>query len=441
MTVFINKKHGLKFNIAGERDKVVRSTCVLITALLVISIILAIFCFVLFFQTKHVTIEAGQALSAADIAKNEAAVFGDDFDPDCVNHAGVYHFTVLSMGEEIDVRLAVKDTKAPKVTVKDVCTAVGGTIPDPTEFIDTVYEPDSYVGEYVKKFSEIKSMGTYSAKIRFTDASGNKTEIFDVNMTIMVDTEAPVLEVKSDIVTYVGEAISYKQNTSVKDNCTGEITLTVDDSEVDLSEAGEYEAYVYATDAVGNRSDKVKVTVHVYSEEITEERLNEQIDAAADDIGITESMTAEQKCRAIYEYVYGRISYVSTSDKTSWQRAAYEALFVSGSGDCYSYFAAAKALLEYYGIENLDVQRTAGYTTDTHFWSLVNIGTEDSPRWYHFDCTHLRSEYNHSGCLLTDKQVDAYNKVRPHFRLYDKSAYPTVAKEIITPTPELEKFY
>lgn len=441
MTVFINKKHGLKFNIAGERDKVVRFTCVLITALLVISIILAIFCFVLFFQTKRITVEAGQALSAADIAKNEAAVFGDDFDPDCLNRAGVYRFTVISKGEEIEVRLTVKDTKAPKVTVKDVCTAVGGTIPNPEEFIDTVYEPDSYTGEYVKKFSEIKAMGTYSARIRFTDASGNKTEIFDVNMTIIVDTEAPVLEVKSDIVTYVGEAVSYKQNINVKDNCTGETTLTVDDSEVDLSEAGEYEAYVYATDAVGNRSDKVKVTVHVYSEEITEERLNEQIAAAADDIGITESMTAEQKCRAIYEYVYGRISYVSTSDKTNWQRAAYEALFVSGSGDCYSYFAAAKALLEYYGIENLDVQRTAGYTTDTHFWSLVNIGTEDSPRWYHFDCTHLRSEYNHSGCLLTDKQVDAYNKVRPHFRRYDKSAYPTVATEIITPTPELEKFY
>jgi len=31
--------------------------------------------------------------------------------------------------------------------------------------------------------------------------------------------------------------------------------------------------------------------------------------------------------------------------------------------------------------------------------------------------------------------------VRPHFRRYDKSAYPSVATSIITPTPELEKFY
>lgn len=441
MTVFINKKRGLKFNIPGEKDKVIRLMGIIIAVLLAISVILAIFCAVTFFQTKHITIEAGQALSAADIANNKAAVFGDGFDPDCVNHAGVYRFTVISKGEEIDVRLTVKDTKAPKVTVKNVYSAVGGTFPTPEEFIDTVYEPDSYTGEYVKNFPEIKAMGTYSAQVRFTDASGNKTEIFDVKMTIVVDTEAPVLEVRSDLVTYVGEAVSYRQNIHATDNCTGEITLTVDDSEVDLSAAGEYTAYVYATDSVGNRSETVKVTVHVYSEEITEERLNEQIAAATDDIGITESMTAEQKCRAIYEYVYGRISYVSTSDKTSWQRAAYEALFVSGSGDCYSYFAAAKALLEYYGIENLDVQRTAGYTTDTHYWSLVNIGTESDPRWYHFDCTHLRSEYNHSGCLLTDKQVDAYNKVRPHFRRYDKSAYPSVATSIITPTPELEKFY
>ena len=441
MTVFINKKRGLKFNIPGEKDKVIKTTGIIVAVLLAVSVILAIFCALRFFEAKHITIEAGQALRASDIVNNEAAVFGDGFDPDCVNHAGVYRFTVISRGEEISVRLKVKDTKAPRVTVKNVCTAVGGTIPTPDEFIDTVYEPDSYVGEYVTKFPEIKAMGTYSAQVRFVDASGNKTEVFDVQMTIVVDTEAPKIEVSSDLVTYVGEAVSYKQNVKVTDNCTGAITLKVDDSAVDLSAAGEYTAYVYALDAVGNRSESVAVTVHVYSEAITAEKLNAQIAAAKSDIGITESMTAEQKCRAIYEYVYGRISYVSTSDKTNWQRAAYEALFISGSGDCYSYFAAAKALLEYYGIENLDVQRTAGYTTDTHYWSLVNIGTKDAPRWYHFDCTHLRSEYNHSGCLLTDKQVDAYNKVRSSFRLYDKSAYPSVSTEIITPTPELEKLY
>ena len=109
MTVFINKKRGLKFNIPGEKNKVIRFTGIIIAMLLAVSVILAIFCALRFFEAKHITIEAGQALRASDIVNNEAAVFGDGFDPDCVNHAGVYRFTVISRGEEISVRLKVKD--------------------------------------------------------------------------------------------------------------------------------------------------------------------------------------------------------------------------------------------------------------------------------------------------------------------------------------------
>jgi hypothetical protein len=257
----------------------------------------------------------------------------------------------------------------------------------------------------------------------------------------VVDNEPPKIEVVSDIVTGVGEAVPYRQSVTLTDNCTGEITLTADESEIDLTQAGEYTAYLFATDAAGNKSEGVKVTVRVHSDAVDIEQLHAEIAEAEEDIGITESMTAEEKCRAIYNYVYGRVTYGGKSDKTSLHRAAYDALFGSGVGDCFSYFASAKALLDYYGIENLDLQRLAGYTTDTHYWSLVNIGDEENPRWYHFDCTTLMPEYSHSGCLLTDKQIEAYNKVRSYFRIYDKSAYPSVATDIITPTPSLEPFY
>ena len=87
------------------------------------------------------------------------------------------------------------------------------------------------------------------------------------------------------------------------------------------------------------------------------------------------------------------------------------------------------------------MQRTPGFTEDTHFWSLVNIGTENSPQWYHFDCTRLAAdEYNHSGCLLTQAQVDAYHKVRPYFRLYDSSKYPQIATRIIQETDVLNEY-
>jgi hypothetical protein len=277
-------------------------------------------------------------------------------------------------------------------------------------------------------------------QVRYTDYSGNATEVFDVEMMLIYDSKPPQISAKTDIVAYVGESVSYKQNIEVSDNCAGEIMLMVDDSKVDLKNAGEYAAFITAIDAAGNKSETVKVTVHVYAQEITDEKINAELERLVSRI-IREGMTKEEQCRAVYDYVQSNISYVSTSDKTVWQRAAYDALFVSGSGDCYSYFAAAKAFLQYLGIENLDIQRTKGYTADTHYWSLVNIGTESEPRWYHFDCTRLRADFNHSGCLLTLKQTEAYNRVRDSFYRYDKEAYPAVATEIITPTPELENYY
>lgn len=441
MKVYLSKKRNIKFNIPIDREKaeyVMRRVILILSAL---SVVLAILCLVLNFGIKRVKIEAGDSLSAATIAKYEGAVFGDDYDPDCLNHAGVYYFTVISRDKEINVRLEVVDTKAPVVTVKNIMCAIGGKYPLATEFIDTIDEAGDYTGEFVTPLPDaFYAPGIYPAQVRFSDAAGNKTEIFDVYVNLKYDEEPPTVEQISEIVAYVGESVSYKQHFKLTDNCAGEIKMTVDDSQVDLTKAGEYTVYITAIDSVGQKSKPYETTVHVYSEEITEEKLNEKLSAIVSEI-ISEGMSKEEKCRAIYDYVYNNISYVSTSDKTMWQRAAYDALFVSGSGDCYSYFAAAKAFLEYLGIENLDIQRTPGYTADTHYWSLVNIGSENEQLWYHFDCTRLRADYNHSGCLLTLKQTEAYNKVRDSFYRYDKKSYPEVATEIITPTPALEDYY
>ncbi len=432
----------MKENIASlsKRERLQTILFYQIIVLFVLCLILGGICGVLSLQYKHIRIEAGNQLSASSIANYEGAVFGEDFDPDCVNHAGTYYFTVHSLDKDIEVKLHVEDTKAPVVQVKDIKIAVGGPFPEPTDFIDEIYEPDYYEGEYLSEIKEFKSLGSYDVKVRFTDASGNKTKVFDVKMQLIYDSVAPKITVNREFVTYVGEAISYADCVTLSDNCAGQITLEVDDSEINLNEAGEYKAYLTAIDAVGNKSEALEVTVKVYSEELAEQELFSRIDDITDRI-INGNMSTEEKCRAVYDYVQKNISYTASSDKSSWQRAAYDALFVSGEGDCFSYFAAAKAFFEHLEIENLDIERTKGFTPDTHFWSLVNIGDGESERWYHFDATRLRAEYNHSGCLLTDKQAEAYNKVRQHFYLYDTTKYPEVATEIITPTPELEKYY
>lgn len=268
MTIYFNKKktRGITIPVSKEKAQSFLKRAILVLAIL--AAVLGLACLILALQMRWVRIEAGEQLLASDIIKNENAKFGANFDPDCVNHAGIYYFTVMDGDKSVDVRLKVDDTKAPQIMVKDVLCAVGGEYPKPEDFIESVYEPDAYVGEYVTALPEIKTMGVYKAQIRFTDASGNKTEIFDVKVTITVDIEPPAVETENEVTVFVGDCLEL--DVILTDNCIGLLTYTVDESEVDLNEEGSYTAYIVATDAIGNQSDPVKVKVNVILPEESE---------------------------------------------------------------------------------------------------------------------------------------------------------------------------
>lgn len=254
------------------------------------------------------------------------------------------------------------------------------------------------------------------------------------------DISAPVIIGAKNITVYKGESVAYRKNITLEDDSGSEnVTLTIDSSKVDTEKAGIYAAIYTATDMSGKKTS-ITVFVTVIEPEYSLEIINTAFDNVISTI-ISDGMSKEDKCRTVYEYVKGHISYVSLSDKKDWRAEAYRALFVTGTGDCFSFFAAAKMFFERLGIENLDIQRTPDLITETHYWSLVNIGDDTLPKWYHFDATRLRAEYNHSGCLLTEVQVDAYSKVRQHFYTYDKTSYPSASIVIITPTPEIEEYY
>ena len=258
------------------------------------------------------------------------------------------------------------------------------------------------------------------------------------------DKTPPTVKIKDDndyIIAYVGEGISFKSQLEVEDNRTSasKINVEIDSSKVNTDVAGDYHATVTATDKKGNTSTQT-VTVRVYSERVTWDKLKEKIAPIAAEI-ITDGMSAEQICREIYSYVRVEIDYYDYSDKSSWMQAAYYGLR-DGKGDCFTYYSIAKAFLEYYGIENETVQRKEGKTSGTHFWSVVNIGTKSSPRWYHLDCTRLKPDKYHMGCLMTDAQLEEYNQYRGdtkgnsedyYFYYYDSSKLPKIQTTIITP--------
>ncbi len=444
MTLYISRKANLKLNVGFEREGAIRILLCVITVLTVIALALVIACMCINSQLVRVYIEAGEYLSPADIL-GEGSSFGDDYDPDCVNRAGVYYFTAIKEGKAHKVRLSVKDSKAPQVTLKDVCFAVnrddGGAVfyPDPLDFIDSFYEPNGLKGEFITPMPEMKRLGEYPMQVQYSDASGNKTEIYDVKMIQITDTEPPRIDASPLIVCEVGGAVEYMPYVTLTDNCVGELSLRVDESKLDLAAVGDYTVYITARDRVGNESEAAAIKVCVV-EAYDEKALDELLDELLEDIS-PEGKTFEQICRDIYRTVRRELVYTGDSQKGDVKRAAYHAL-MGGGGDCYSYFALSKLLFERCGIENLDVERVSGVGEGEHFWSLVNIGDSDNPVWYHFDATELRIDrYDHSGCLLTDKQIQAYSKAREGFYQYDKNGLPSVSEKIITPTASLEPLY
>ncbi len=437
MTLYISRRAKLKFNLRVYYEDARNFMLCIIAALTLIALGLFCACMVLDSQYKRVNIEAGEYFSAEDIF-GEGARFGADFDGDCINHAGVYYFTVMTEKGERTVRLSVKDTKAPEITVKDVCFAVGGEFPRPEEYIDTVYEPDDFTGEYLTELPKLTSPGEHEMQIRFTDASGNKTEVFTVKMKQIYDNEPPIVDASPLIICEVGGAVEYKPYVTLSDNCIGELSFEVDESGLDLGVVGEYTVYITGKDGVGNKTEKIPVTVKVI-DGYDEKKLDEMLSELVDEIDI-EGKSREDICREIYEIVRERLIYTGDSEKGDVNAAAYRAL-VGGGGDCYSFYALSKLLFDRCGIENLGIQRLPT-TSGDHYWSYVNIGEGDEDRWYHFDATPLKVDrYDHSGCLLTEKQINAYSRARRDFYLYDRDAYPTAEEDIITPTPRLEELY
>lgn len=252
----------------------------------------------------------------------------------------------------------------------------------------------------------------------------------------VVDTTAPVIEV-GEIRVNIGDGIAWKKQATVTDNSDGKIDIKVDSSAVNTSVAGTYTVTYTATDESGN-SSSATATVIVGTKEVSEDMLYAEIDKVIAQI-ITDSMTAEQKVRAIYAYVQDSITYSSTAETDDFVYAAYMSLFSAGTGDCYSYFAASKAFFERLGIENIDMVRAEGGAPGNHFWNLVNIGTKDAPKWYHYDANPISGQYAATSCLLTDAQVAAYDAWRGEgYRKYDASKVPASASEIITEIPELK---
>lgn len=257
---------------------------------------------------------------------------------------------------------------------------------------------------------------------------GSATET--VPVTEEPDTEGPVISGVKPLTALVGGTLNYRDGVTAVDGRDGPVPLQVDSSKVNLNAAGEYEVVYFAEDSSGNRTE-VTTTAVITEPDSTPNPTEESAEAALERVNalsdqilaqiITDGMSQREKARAIYDYVSSHIKYVGTSDKGSWIDGAYSG-FTTGRGDCFNYFACAKALLTRAGIPNVDLERVGGVTR--HYWQLVNVGDG----YYHFDTCPHPSGYSMTSFLITEDQARAYTEkigsVRPNYYVYDYASCP-----------------
>jgi transglutaminase-like putative cysteine protease len=182
--------------------------------------------------------------------------------------------------------------------------------------------------------------------------------------------------------------------------------------------AGTYKVTYTATDSSDNRVT-LSCRFTFVEETVTDEELNAAADAVLAEI-TTPDMSIGYKAYAIYHYVFDHIKYNGISNKTDWKYEAYRGI-TTGRGDCFTFYATAKCLLERIGAQTMCVERHGGNRTTHHYWLLVDLGTG----WYHLDAINVGPR-NYECFMRTDAELRARGA---NFWSFDHSLYPPTPTE------------
>lgn len=371
---------------------------------------------------KRVTVEAGTTDLKVETflkKKNAKAEFVTDMSKLDLGHVGEQNVVLKVKNKERTCRMTVQDTIAPKAEAVTETVNVDGTL-KPEELVKNI-EDSTDVTCTFKEEPDLSEAGSVEAVVILNDEGGNTAEV-TAKIKVMVDKEAPKIEDAAPLTAFVGDTISYKANVKVTDNCDKKIKLEVDNSDVDPENPGVYDLIYTATDRAGNMAEeKTRITIKEKPENFVElTDVQKEADAVLAGI-ITDDMTKKEKAEAIYNWVRSNLSYVNSSEKESWTNGAYQG-FTTNKGDCFIYYATAKALLEQVGIPNIDVEKS-DTSHSRHYWSLVDVGDG----WYHFDTTPRQAGGRFF--LLTDDEILEYSKKHKNSHIFDRSLYPATPKE------------
>lgn len=422
----IQRRRAAKRRAAAKRRRaLLRLTCA--GLILILAVLLS---FLLLFDpvspvVSYLTVEAGSTLTPEMFLREEAKTDGKDIafatDISAVNTSvpGEYALALTVDGKQYKSLLTIADRTPPTAKVVDAYTEVG-VLPEAAGLVTDIQDVSEVTVSWQVQ-PDVSKGGTATGRIKLTDAYGNFSTL-EVTLTVDQDTVPPVIDGAQDWEVFVGDPIAYKAGITVTDDKSQNPKLAVDNSQVDTEKAGTYPVTYTATDDAGNSTSvTVNLTLVDKPEGYVEPEVVYDLAQKVLDEITTEDMTQMEVAFAIYRWTTTHIGYVGTSDKSSWTGAAYVA-FTERSGDCYNYFAAAKAMYEVAGIENVDVVKS-DTSHSSHYWSLINLGDG----WYHVDCTPRRNVGYFF--MNTDAELEAYSVQNRNSHIFDSSLYPPRATE------------
>lgn len=231
---------------------------------------------------------------------------------------GNYKATISYKDKDYDIKVKVKDTVAPKITVSDNITVqtnnplhMSDIITNVTELsgnIDASFKdkPKSESTESTEKADSTESTegsatgviavggcnlkhndeitytksGDYDNTITVTDNAGNTSDI-DIKISVI---DAPSINGISDKTVTVGDTIDYLSGVSATDGKGTDITgsIEVDSSKVDVNTPGTYQITYKVTDSYGfSTGANCNITVNEKKEEVADNNTSDGNDNTA----------------------------------------------------------------------------------------------------------------------------------------------------------------
>jgi len=368
---------------------------------------------------ENVTMEAGTPLEVAPflIDKDDDAHFVNDAAHVDINMPGDYLIQIIINDYIYNSNLHIVDTTSPVAEATSITRRIDEMPVAASDFIvssaDNSYYDISFANE-----PDFTLGGTQDISLLVEDISGNST-IVNTTLTILVDEIAPEIHGATDLEYFVGDTIIYRSGITTSDNWDENVDLTIDTSNVNTYEAGEYDVTYIATDDYGNTSSTT-ITLTLVTKPLGFENIDELNNMIAQLMPsiVTEDMSDIEMVYSIYTWVCSHITYWSTSDHTSYINNAITALN-NRAGDCYSYYAISRAMLDFCGIENIEMSKSTSLQ-GRHWWNLIYLNGE----WYHFDSCP-RTMLGDVHLLLTDEEISYYSYI-DNRHSYDEELYTDI---------------